>query len=104
MKKITKILIVLGIGAILSGIILWNCKSPSLTLVSPTPTNMVDTTKYTDVVLINCTNDSVQVFVTLQSQESIIGKFGMDSTNFDPNSVGVQCKGVFWAKKDIEFS
>lgn len=103
MKKITKILIAFGIGTILSGIILWSCKSPSPTLVSPTPTNMVDTTKYTDVVLINCTNDSVQVFVTLQSQESIIGKFGMDSTNFDPNSVGVQCKGVFWAKKDVEY-
>ena len=65
MKKNTKILIALVIGIILSGIILWNWKSPSSTLVSPTPTNMVDTTKYTDVVLINRTNDSVQVFVTL---------------------------------------
>ena len=108
MKKITKILIALGIGMILSGIILWNCKSPSPTLVSPTPTNMVDTTKYTDVVLINRTNDSVQVFVTLQSQESIVGKFGMDSTNFNPNAFNpdgtlVHCKGIFWAKKNVEY-
>lgn len=97
MKKITKILIALGI---ILWVILWNWKSPSP--VSPTPTNLVDTTKYTDVVLINHTNiDSVQVFVTLQSEESIIGKFGMDSTNLNPN--GVQCKGVFWAKKGIEY-
>ena len=108
MKKITKILIALGIGIILSGIILWNWKSPSPTLVSPTPTNMVDTTKYTDVVLINRTNDSVQVFVTLPSTQSIVGKFGMDSTNFNPNAFNpdgtpVHCKGIFWAQKNVEY-
>jgi len=109
MKKTTKILITLVIGIILSGIILWSWKSPSPTLVSPTPTNMVDTTKYTDVVLINRSNiDSVQVFVTLPSTQSIVGLFGMDSTNFNPNAFNpdgtpVHCKGIFWAKKDVEY-
>jgi hypothetical protein len=70
---------------------------------------MVDTTKYTDVVLINKSNlDSVQVFVTLPSTQSIVGKFGMDSTNFNPNAKNpngtpVQCKGIFWAKKGVEY-
>jgi len=64
---------------------------------------------YTDVIIKNSSNlDSVQVFITLQSQESIVGKFGMDSTNFNPNSMNpdgslVKCKGVFWAKKDVEY-
>lgn len=66
-------------------------------------------TQYTDVIIENSSEiDSVQVFVTLQSTESIIGKFGMDSTNFNPNSKNpdgspVKCKGVFWAKKGIKY-
>lgn len=67
------------------------------------------TSPYTDVIIKNSSlEDSVQVFITLQSTESIVGKFGMDSTNFNPDSKNpdgspVICKGVFWAKKDIEY-
>jgi hypothetical protein len=108
MKKYAKILISLGIGLIVAGylILAGDHKAPSKPSQS---TVQVDTTKYTDVVLINKSNlDSVQVFVTLQSTQSIVGKFGMDSTNFNPNSLGpdgkpVKCKGVFWAKKGIEY-
>ena len=109
MKKNTKILTALGIGMILLGSILWICNSPSPTLDSPTPTNMVDTTKYTDVVLINRSDiDSVQVFVTLESHESIVGKFGMDSTNYNPKVLDstlkpAHFKGIFWAKKNVEY-
>jgi hypothetical protein len=67
------------------------------------------TSSATDVIIKNSSElDSVQVFVTLQSQETIVGKFGMDSTNFNPNAKNpdgtpVKCKGVFWAKKGIEY-
>jgi len=105
MKKIAVILIALGIGLIAAGAIIWSSQKPT-----PTPTpSIVDTTKYTDVVLMNSSKlDSVQVFVTLPSTQSIVGKFGMDSTNFNPNSLNpngtpVQCKGIFWAKKDVEY-
>ena len=66
-------------------------------------------TDYTDVVIINKSkHDSIQVFVTLQSTETIVGKFGMDSSNFNPNSLlpngkPVPYKGVFWAYKNIEY-
>ena len=58
----------------------------------PTPVpSIVDTTKYTDVVLMNSSKlDSVQVFVTLPSTQSIVGKFGMDSTNFIDGFVTVR--------------
>ena len=109
MKKISKILIVTGIGLIVAGSLLWNWKTTPTPTPTPTPSNMVDTTKYTDVVLINKSNlDSVQVFVTLPSTQSIVGKFGMDSTNFNPNALNpngtpVQCKGIFWAKKGVSY-
>lgn len=99
MKKTAKILIALGASLILTGVILWNCNTPT-----PPPTS--NTPEYTDVIIKNSSKlDSVQVFVTLQSTESIVGKFGMDSSNFNPatkNKDGspVKCKGVFWAKKD----
>ena len=74
-----------------------------------TPKCPPTTSQYTDVIIKNSSKlDSVQVFVTLQSTESIVGKFGMDSTNFNPNSKNpdgspVTCKGVFWAYKGIEY-
>ena len=77
-----------------------NCSTNSCSSTSTTAT---------DVVIKNSSElDSIQVFVTLQSQESIVGKFGMDSTNFNPNSKNpdgtpVKCKGIFWAKKGIEY-
>ena len=108
MKNYAKILIALGIGLIVSGYIIldWGKTNPT---PSAHPSVMVDTTKYTDVVLINSSNlDSVQVFVTLPSTQSIVGKFGMDSTNFNPNSKDkngnpVKCKGIFWAKKGVQY-
>ena len=99
MKKLSKILIALGIGLVVSGLILWSSISPS-----PKPnTNpaQIDTSKFTDVVLINNSNlDSVLVYVTLQSQESIIGKFGMDSSNISNGSLD---KGTFWAKRGVKY-
>lgn len=92
MKKIKLLLTVFFIGA------LFSCQRPL-----PTPP------QYTDVIIENSSElDSVQVFVTLQSTESIVGKFGMDSTNFNPDSKNpdgtpVKCKGVFWAKKGIKY-
>ena len=49
MKKIAKILIALGIGLLVAGAILWNWKRNPPTPPSPS----VDTTHYTDVVLVN---------------------------------------------------
>jgi hypothetical protein len=105
MKTITKFLISVGLISLITGMVI-SCNTKP-THSSPHSTTSVDTTKYTDVVLINKSNlDSVQVFITLQSTESIVGKFGMDSTNFNPNAKNpdgtpVQCKGIFWAKKGI---
>lgn len=85
---------------ILTSVIVLSCQNSNNSQSSPS---------YTDVIIKNSSNiDSVQVFVTLQSTESIVGKFGMDSTNFNPNSKNpngtpVSCKGVFWAKKGIEY-
>jgi hypothetical protein len=102
MKKIAKILIALGIGLLVAGVILydWHCNKPN-----PTPTPLVDTTKYTDVVLINDSElDSVQVFLTLQGDESIIGLFGMDSSNIVTYCTdSTPCVGSFWAKKGFEY-
>lgn len=79
----------------------------------------VDTTKYTDVVILNDSDlDSVQVFVTLQEGEDVMGKFGittynpfprcrytyLDKENNKVDSLGpCQNQGVFWAKKGIEY-
>lgn len=107
MKKTNKILIVIGICLVLAGTLLWNLKS------SPTP---IPSTDYTNVVIENSSSlDSVQVFVTLQSTESVIGKFGMDSSNINPNpklwcknikgndTTYCPCKGSFWAKKNQQY-
>lgn len=102
MKKIAKILIVIGIGLAIAGAILWNWSRSTPTHHKP----FVDTTKYTDVVLVNKSElDSVQVFVTLQSTESIIGLFGMDSTNIVTycGSDSIPCVGSFWAKKGVKY-
>ena len=118
MKKTAKILIALGIGLVIAGAVLWNWHKPDPT-PTPTPTpSVVDTTKYTDVVLVNNSNlDSVKVYVTLPSTKSIIGKFGMDSSNIYPSkdsklwckningtdTTYCPCKGTFWAKKGVEY-
>jgi hypothetical protein len=69
----------------------------------------VDTSKYTDVIIKNSSNiDSVEVYVTLQSTESIVGLFGMDSSNIYQECMNIKngdttyipCIGRFWAKKD----
>lgn len=102
MKKISKILITTGIIFLT----LWGCKNTTQTCTTPTPSSVVDTTKYTDVVLINKSGlDSVQVFVTLSNMNSIIGKFGMDSSDIvtycAPDSI--PCVGNFWAKKGVQY-
>jgi len=74
------------------------------------------TPDYTDVVIKNSSElDSVRVFVTLQSSESVIGLFGMDSSSIysnrknwclnivDGDTTYVPCKGSFWAKKGVEY-
>ena len=104
MKKIAKFLIALGIGLAVAGAILWSWSHKTPT-PGPTPPS-VDTTKYTDVVLINSSKyDSVQVFVTLQNTESIVGLFGMTSSNIvtycSPDSI--PCVGGFWAKKGVQY-
>jgi hypothetical protein len=91
---------------------LFGCKNSNPTSCYPNPTVSVDTTKYTDVVLVNNSNlDSVEVFITLPSTSSIIGKFGMDSSNIYIKCMNIQnndttycpCKGKFWAKKGVEY-
>lgn len=71
-----------------------------------------DSTKYTDVILINNSNlDSIKVFVTLPNTQSIVGKFGMDSSNIYIECMDVNgkdttyypCKGTFWAKRGVEY-
>jgi len=99
MKKIAKILIALGIGLLIAGAILWNWNHPTPTPAPPAPT--VDTTRYTDVVLINKAQlDSVQVWVVLQEVESIVGLFGMDSSNMFNGQSDV---GNFWAQNGVEY-
>lgn len=105
MKKLLLIL--------LTSVTLFSCQNTSNeNECSITESTGVDTTKYTDVVLINNSNlDSVQVFVTLPSTQSIVGKFGMDSSNIYIECMNVNgkdttycpCKGIFWAKKGVEY-
>jgi len=110
MKKIAKILIALGIGLIVAGTILWKCNQPNPTPPPPAPTVSVDTTKYTDVVLINNSKlDSVEVFITLEHGNSIVGKFGMTKANIYDSIAcycppeNLPCKGSFWAKKGVPY-
>lgn len=100
----------MGIMTIVIISTLFGCKNSSTHYSNPTVS--VDTTKYTDVVLINNSNfDSVEVFITLPSTTSIIGKFGMDSSNVYIQCMNIQnndttycpCKGKFWAKKGVEY-
>ena len=102
MKKIAKILIAIGIGLLIAGAILWDWDNPKH---KPNQNPIVDTTKYTDVVLINKSElDSVKVFVTLQGTKSIVGLFGMDSSNIITYCIdSVPCVGSFWAKKGVEY-
>ncbi len=103
MKNIAKILIAAAIILLVVAAILWNWKHIDPTPTPPSPS--VDTTKYTDVVLINKSQlDSVQVFLTLQAEESIIGLFGMDSSNIvSYSSNSVPDVGSFWAKKGVKY-
>ena len=102
MKKIAKILIAIGIGLLIAGASLWDWDNPKH---KPNQNPIVDTTKYTDVVLINKSElDSVKVFVTLQGTKSIVGLFGMDSSNIITYCIdSVPCVGSFWAKKGVEY-
>lgn len=96
-------------GTMIIGLSLLSCKQNTNPEPTTNPTTSVDTTKYTDVVITNRSElDSVQVYVTLPAGETIVGKFGMDSTNYNPNSLDkkgkpVHWKGVFWAKKGLDY-
>lgn len=97
-EKISKILIVLSFGLVISGLILF---SQSCNTTNPPSNSGVDTTKYTDVVLINHSElDSVQVYLTLQAGDSIDGLFGMTGLN---EVSGQKDVGMFWAKKGVEY-
>jgi hypothetical protein len=100
MKKITYYLISFGIILLGLGLLIGFLADKKST------TPPVNTSKYTDVVLINKSElDSVKVYVTLQNTESIVGLFGMDSSNIEtycsPDST--PCVGSFWAKRNVEY-
>lgn len=91
-------------------IFLGSCKNETSKTCTNNETNEIDTSKYTDVVLINNSYlDSIQVYITLQSKKSIVGLFGMDSSNIikdqlcDYNGSKIPCHGMFWAKKGVEY-
>ena len=105
MKKLNIILTLLFI-AVLPCVFL-GCDSNK-----PSSSVAIDTSKYTDVIIQNSsTLDSIEVYVTLQSQESIVGLFGMDSSNIyqqcttyiGKDTIVKPCIGKFWAKKGIEY-
>ena len=102
------------IGILFTISFLFGCKPSNNQPTTINSTISVDTTKYTDVVLINNSDfDSVQVFITLPSTMSIVGKFGMDSSNIyivckninkiKKDTTYCPCKGIFWAKKGVEY-
>lgn len=104
MKKIAKILIAVAIVLLVVAMVILDLKKTHP--VNPGGiTPVVDTTMYTDVVIINNSElDSVQVFVTLQGSESIVGLFGMDSSNITTYCIdSIPCKGTFWAKKGVPY-
>jgi len=52
----------------------------------------------TDIIIKNSSNeDSVKVYVTLQSDENVVGLFGIKKSS------SANCKGNFWAKKNVEY-
>ena len=86
--------------------------SPKCTPAYANPTESADTSRFTDVVLVNNSNlDSVEVYITLPSTSTIIGKWGMDSSNIFIQCMNINagdttyspCKGRFWAKKGVEY-
>lgn len=106
MKNILKFAIGLVIGWLIAEAVICNFDDGRSSGIAGTITPAVDTSIYTDVVIINNSNlDSVQVFVTLQNKESIVGIFGMDSSNIltycAPDSV--PCVGSFWALKGVPY-
>lgn len=108
MKKIFKTLTIIGTLIMVS--FLFGCKNSDNSHIYVNPTVSVDTTKYTDVVLINNSNlDSVQVFITLEHGNSIVGKFGMTKANIYDSIAcncppeNLPCKGSFWAKKGVPY-
>jgi len=56
--------------------------------------NVPHETSYTDVTIQNVAKDSVKVYLTLQSTDSVIGKFGIKETT------GTNSQGYFYAMKD----
>jgi len=98
------------IGTLIMVSFLFGCNNSNKPLTYINPTVSVDTTKYTDVVLINNSQlDSVEVFVTLEHGNSIVGKFGMTKANiYDTINCycppeNLPCKGSFWAKKGVPY-
>lgn len=85
-------------------VILSGCKNANTVHHCSNPP-AVDTTQYTDVVIVNNSKmDSVKVWLTLPYNVSVVGKFGIvaDSTrSCEPG--GSPCIGWFWAKKGIGY-
>jgi hypothetical protein len=95
---------------IILGLFLLSCEKESIHKVDLK--TQVDTAEFTDVIIKNSSRlDSVEVYVTLQSTESIIGLFGMDSTNIYQTCMNIKkkdttyapCIGKFWAKRDSSY-
>jgi hypothetical protein len=93
--------------AIVLGLFMMSCEKENYQKISSI--SEIDTVEFTDVIIKNSsTLDSVEVYVTLQSTESIIGLFGMDSTNIhqicmnvvEGDTTYVPCIGKFWAIED----
>ncbi len=54
---------------------------------------------FTDISLMNSSKDSVKVFLTLQEPNSVVGIFGIKSSD----TTGSKSQGYFFAKKDVEY-
>lgn len=96
---------------ILSSLILLGCETPENGVINA-GSSEIDTTKFTDVIIVNSSKlDSVPVYITLQSSESIVGLFGMDSSNIKTictnisgkDTTYIPCIGMFYAKKGVEY-
>ena len=79
MKK----LIVLGAFSLIGMTFFLRCSSSTPSSNPSGDSTPVDTSKYTDVILKNWSESDVDVYVTLQAGETIVGLFGMDSSNID---------------------
>ena len=75
--------------------------SPKIPPHSLDTEKVIDKTKFTTIELKNSsTEDSVLVYLTLQSPNSVVGLFGIK----DVDTIGSKSKGTFYAKKNITYT